>query len=136
MHRGTRLDRSTAAARILANGSKHLPKKTSLDELDEDERHEGAAFSDWFGIRVDEPERAMIMSLSGHTQSCTEGKMIIDCPGEKVEAPQTAIEKTFFPSNHSSKESLRWLEQEAKRRRINIHHATCEHDGYGGSGDL
>ena len=65
IHRGARPDRSTTAARELAksffklrtapNGS----PKTSLDELERVERqlNQGAAFSDWLGIRVYEPVR-------------------------------------------------------------------------------
>ena len=50
--RCSRPDRSSVA-------QDDLPK-TSLDQLDEIERHlnKGAAFSDWLGIRVYEPEHA------------------------------------------------------------------------------
>ena len=68
-------------------------------------------------------------SLQRHAQRCAQGKTVIDCPGEKVEAPQTAFEKAFYPSHQASKESLRWLEQEAKRRKIRIHHAMSGHGG-------
>ena len=64
VHRGARLDRSTTAARGLAKSFFKLSVptnclKSSLDELDRVERHlnQGAAFSDWLGIRVYEPER-------------------------------------------------------------------------------
>ena len=157
--------------------------KTSLDEFDKVERHlnQGAPFSDWFGIRVYEPERTegelvwhlrrnppakltniltigiyeghaffikdisklartyacvhcrsrftQACSLQRHTERCSQGKTVIDCPAEKVEAPQTSFEKTFFPKNQVSHESLRWLEGEAKRRKIHIHHAMCGHRG-------
>ena len=52
-----------------------------------------------------------------------------DCPAERVEAPQTAFEKAFYPKHTASPESLRWLEQEAARRKIHIHHAACGHGG-------
>ena len=44
-------------------------------------------------------------NLQRHSQTCCQGKTITDCPGEKVEAPQTAFEKTFIqtivlPKNH------------------------------------
>ncbi|KAL9963464.1 hypothetical protein ACROYT_G026975 [Oculina patagonica] len=190
VHRGVRLDRSTAAARGLAKSFFKLETvptdcpKTSLDELDEVERHlnQGAAFSDWLGIRVYEPVRvkdkevvwhlkrnppAMLKNiltigiyeghafvikdierlaktfacshcnarftqacnLKRHAQTCSQGKTIIDCPGKKVEAPQTSFEKAFYPSHQASKESLQWLDQEAKRRKIHIHHAMCGHGG-------
>ena len=68
-------------------------------------------------------------SLQRHVQRCAQGKTVIDCPGEKVEAPQTAFEKAFYPNHRASKESLRWLDQEAKRWKIHIHHAMCGHGG-------
>ena len=68
-------------------------------------------------------------NLQRHAQRCAQGKTIIDCPGKKVEAPQTAFEKAFYPSHQASKESLRWLEQEAKRWKIRIHHAMSGHGG-------
>jgi len=49
------------------------------------------------------------------------------CPGEKVEKPQTAYEKAFFPKHYASKASLLWLESEAKKRKIHIHLAMCGH---------
>ncbi|KAL9972882.1 hypothetical protein ACROYT_G019267 [Oculina patagonica] len=111
VHQGERIDRSTAAARGLAKSFFKLETvpidcpKTSLDELDKVERHlnQGATSSDWLGIRVYEPVR--------------------------VEEPQTSFVKAFYPSNQASKELLRWLEREAKRRKIHIHHAMCGHGG-------
>ena len=189
VHRGSRPDRSTTAARELAKSFFNFIatpqdcRKTSLDELDEVERHinQKLNFSDWLGIRVYEPERvegevvwhlrrnpptkltniltigiyeghAFIIkdisklaktyacvhcrarftqacSLQRHTQTCAQGKTMIDCPAERVEAPQTAFEKAFYPKHSASPESLRWLEQEAARRKIRIHHAACGHSG-------
>ncbi|KAL9952822.1 hypothetical protein ACROYT_G040133 [Oculina patagonica] len=190
VHQGARIDRSTVAARGLAKSFFKLEtvptdcSKTSLDELDKVERHlnQGAAFSDWLGIRVYEPVRikdeevvwhlkrnspAMLKNiltigiyeghafviknierlantyacahcnarftqacnLKRHYQTCSQGKTIIDCPGKKVEEPQTSFEKASYPSHQASKESLRWLDQEAKRRKIHIHHAMCGHGG-------
>ena len=68
-------------------------------------------------------------NLQRHTQTCAQGKTVIDCPAERVEAPQTAFEKAFFLKHTASPESLRWLEQEAPRRKIHIHHAACRHGG-------
>ena len=189
VHLGSRPDRSTTAARELAKSFFNLIvtpndcRKTSLDELDQVERHlnQKLAFSDWLGIRVYEPERVegevvwhlrrnppakltniltigiyeghafvikdisklaktyacvhcrarftQACSLQRDTQTCAQGKTIIDCPAERVKAPQTAFEKAFYPKHSASPESLRWLEQEAKRRKIHIHHATCGHGG-------
>ena len=64
-------------------------------------------------------------NLQRHIQTCAQGKKGIEFPAEKVELPQTAFEKAFYPK-HSSSESLRWLEQEAALRKI---HAACGHGG-------
>ena len=68
-------------------------------------------------------------NLQRHAQRCAQGKTVIDCPGEKVEAPQTAFEKAFYPKHQASKESIRWLEYVAKRWKIRIHHAMSGHGG-------
>ena len=68
-------------------------------------------------------------SLQRHAERCAQGKTIIDCPGEKVEAPQTAYQKAFYPKNNASKESIQWLEYVAKRWKIPIHHAMSGHGG-------
>ena len=68
-------------------------------------------------------------NLQRHTKTCAQGETVIDCPGERVESPQTAFEKAFYPKHFASQESLRWLEREAKRRKIHIHHAMCGHGG-------
>ena len=68
-------------------------------------------------------------NLQRHTKTCAERKTIIDCPGERVEAPQTDFEKVFYPKHCASQESLWWLDSEAKWRKIHIHHAMCGHGG-------
>ena len=65
VHRGSRPDRSTTAARELVKSFFNLIvtpndcRKTSLDELDEVEKHlnKKQVFKDWLGICVYEPER-------------------------------------------------------------------------------
>ena len=65
VHRGSRPDRSTTAARELAKGFfnlKAIPqncRRTSLDELDKVEKYlnEKQIIKDWMGIRVYRPER-------------------------------------------------------------------------------
>lgn len=44
-------------------------------------------------------------------------------------APKTSFEKAFYPDNNFSKTSVNWLEDEAKKRKIHIHHALCGHGG-------
>ena len=69
------------------------------------------------------------VSLQRHAERCAQGKTVIDCPGEKVEAPATAYEKAFYPKHQASKESLQWLEYVAKHWKIRIHHAMSGHGG-------
>ena len=68
-------------------------------------------------------------TLQRHEEKCAQGKTVIDCPGKKVEAPETAYEKAFYPKHRASKESLRWLEYVAKRWKIRVHHAMSGHGG-------
>ena len=37
--------------------------------------------------------------LQRHIQTCAQGKTVIECPAEKVELPQTAFEKAFYPKH-------------------------------------
>ena len=67
--------------------------------------------------------------LQRHAERCAQGKTVIDCPGEKVEAPQTAYEKAFYPKHKASKESIQWLEYVAKHWKIPIYHAMSGHGG-------
>ena len=68
-------------------------------------------------------------NLQRHVERCAQGKTVIHCPGEKVEAPQTAYQKAFYPKHSASKESIQWLEYAAKRWKITIHHAESGHGG-------
>ena len=68
-------------------------------------------------------------SLQRHADRCDQGEKRIDCPGEKVEAPQTAFEMAFYPKHYASNESLGGLEQQNKRRKFHIDHAMCGHGG-------
>ena len=70
-----------------------------------------------------------VCNLQRHADRCVQGKTVIDCPGEKVEAPQTAYQKAFYPKHQASKESIQWLEYVAEHRKIPIHHAMSGHGG-------
>ena len=67
--------------------------------------------------------------LKTHSNTCSQGKTVIVCPGQKVEKPRTVYERAFFPPNYASKTSLSWLRREEHRRRTHIHHAMCGHGG-------
>ena len=43
-------------------------------------------------------------NLQQHIQTCAQGKTMIDCPAERVEAPQTAFKKAFYPKHSASQE--------------------------------
>jgi len=67
--------------------------------------------------------------LQRHADRCTKGETHIHCPGEVVERPQSAYEKAFYPKTNASKGSIDWLEYEAEKRKLHIHHARCGHGG-------
>ena len=68
-------------------------------------------------------------NLQRHAERCAQGKTVIHCPGEKVEAPQTAYQKAFYPKHSASKESILWLNYVAKRWNLKIAHAMSGHGG-------
>ena len=68
-------------------------------------------------------------NLHRHSDRCTRGKTEVICPGEIVERPQSAYEKAFYPKTNASKGSIDWLEYEAEKRNLHIHHALCGHGG-------
>ena len=68
-------------------------------------------------------------NLQRHAERCAQGKTVIDCPGEKVEAPQSAYQKAFYPKHSASKESIRWLKYVEKNWKIPIAHAMSGHGG-------
>ena len=70
-----------------------------------------------------------VCNLQRHTQRCSRGETRIICPNEKVEAPQTIFEQAFFPDKTVYTWPTNWLEREARRRQIHIHHAMCGHGG-------
>ena len=70
-----------------------------------------------------------VCNLQRHADRCAQGKTVIDCPGEKVEAPQSAYQKAFYPKYNASNESIQWLEYVAKHWNMTIHHAMSGHGG-------
>ena len=68
-------------------------------------------------------------NLQRHAERCAQGKTVIDCPGEKVEAPQTAYQKAFYPKHNASKESIQWLRYVEKNWQFKIVHAMSGHGG-------
>ena len=68
-------------------------------------------------------------NLQRHAERCSQGKTVIHCPGEKVEAPQTAYQKAFYPKHQASKESIQWLRYVEKNWKFKIAHAMSGHGG-------
>jgi len=50
-------------------------------------------------------------------------------PNEKVKAPPTAYERTFYDAGQPSQPAISWLEKTGKSLGIHIHHAICGHGG-------
>ena len=67
--------------------------------------------------------------LQRHSQTCAQGKTVIDCPNRRVEAPQTVYERVFYGKPRASTSSVRWLEGASKQLGRQIHHALCGHGG-------
>ena len=67
--------------------------------------------------------------LVRHASRCTKGQTKINCPNKQIRAPASAYERAFYPNNSCSFIGTKWLEWEAKQRRIHIHHAKCGHGG-------
>lgn len=67
-------------------------------------------------------------SLQLHANRCAQGKTVIDCPNERVEAPQTAYERAFTQRIKLHQQRLRGFSERAGSSK-NIHHAMCGHDG-------
>jgi len=186
VYQGSRPDRCTRAAKLLAKGyfKSPLVPRTSLDELDKVEGYlnKGKQLSEWLGIRVYEPERQQngeidwhlrnnpsdklknIMTigiheghaflikdieklakmyvcgncrgrftktchLQRHMKTCTQGKTIVDCPNEKVKAPLTNYERTFYDEGHVLKPAISRLEKTSASLGTHIHCAMCGHEG-------
>ena len=67
--------------------------------------------------------------LQKHAERCSQGETKIECPGEKVEAPQTAYQKAFYPKHQASKESIQWLRYVEKNWQFKIAHAMSGQGG-------
>ena len=68
-------------------------------------------------------------NLQRHAKTCSKGRTIIECPNEKVKAPPTVYERTFYYVSQASQLAISWLEKMAKKLGIHIHHAMCGNFG-------
>ena len=60
---------------------------------------------------------------------CSRGQTKINCLNNRIKAPSSAYERAFYPEQTCSFVAIKWLEWEAKKRGIHIHHARCGHGG-------
>ena len=61
--------------------------------------------------------------------NCSRGQTKINCFNNRIKAPSSAYERAFYPEQTCSFVAIKWLEWEAKKRGIHIHHARCGHGG-------
>ena len=61
--------------------------------------------------------------------NCSRGQTKINCLNNRIKAPSSAYERAFYPKQTCSFVAIKWLEWEAKKRGIHIHHARCGHGG-------
>ena len=69
-------------------------------------------------------------NLARHAaNNCSRGQTKITCPNNRIKAPSSVYERAFYPEQTCSFIAIKWLEWEAKKRGIHIHHARCGHGG-------
>ena len=61
--------------------------------------------------------------------NCSRGQTKINCPNNQIKSPASTYERAFYPKQTCSFVAIKWLEWEAKKRGIHIHHARCGHGG-------
>ena len=69
-------------------------------------------------------------NLARHVaNNCSRGQTKITCPNKQIKPPASTYERAFYPEQTCSFIAIKWLEWEAKKRGIHIHHARCGHGG-------
>ena len=61
--------------------------------------------------------------------NCSRGQTKINCLNNRIKAPSSAYEHAFYPEQTCSFVAIKWLEWEARKRGIHIHHTRCGHGG-------
>ena len=61
--------------------------------------------------------------------NCSRGQTKINCLNNQIKSPASTYERAFYPKQTCSFVAIKWLEWEAKKRGIHIHHARCGHGG-------
>ena len=68
-------------------------------------------------------------NLKRHAPRCTSGRTDIECPGNKILAPESAFEKAFSSEGTFSIQGTCWLERVSRQSGKHIHHHKCGHGG-------
>ena len=69
-------------------------------------------------------------NLARHAaNNCSRGQTKINCPNNQIKSPASTYERAFYPEQTCRFVAIKWLEWEAKKRGIHIHHARCGHGG-------
>ena len=68
-------------------------------------------------------------NLKRHALRCTSGRTNIECPGNRILAPESAFEKAFYPKGCFGIKATCWLEYVSRQNGKHIHHHRCGHGG-------
>jgi len=68
-------------------------------------------------------------NLLRHAATCSKGQTKINCPGERIFAPQSLFERAFYLKGNFGIKACCWIEYESRQRGIHIHHHACGHGG-------
>ena len=67
--------------------------------------------------------------LTRRATRCTRVRTNISCPGNRILAPESAFEKTFYPEGRFGIKATCRLEHVARQSGTHIHHHRCGHGG-------
>ena len=67
--------------------------------------------------------------LLRHAEVCTRGVSKVVCRRERIQPPETAYEKAFYGHREYAGKVVSWMEHEAQRRGVHIHHHMCGQAG-------
>ena len=67
--------------------------------------------------------------LLRHAEVCTRGVSKVVCRRERIQPPETAYEKVFYGHREYAGKVVSWMEHEAQRRGVHIHHQMCGQAG-------
>ena len=68
-------------------------------------------------------------NLTRHIKTCRRGRTEIECPENRILAPESAFEKAFYPEGGFGIKVTCWLEHVSREAGKHIHHHRCGHGG-------